>query len=127
MDLPTPDTEPVLRKCVADLSAMGYDAHLFLGDSTDPEIIECVKELCPYDAVFIDANHTYEYVTKDWVSYGSMSRKIVAFHDINHTKPVPPGRKPIEVKRLWDHLKTQYSNLEYCYDDGHNGIGVIFK
>ena len=133
VDLPHGDTsfkesEPHLRACVAELKKLGYDAHLFLGDSTSPEIVEGVGRLGPYDLVFIDANHTEPYVRKDWANYGPMGR-IVAFHDIGwRPRPHPSKKMPIEVPRVWEEVKKQYSRVEEircCVQD--NGIGILWR
>src|SRR5215467_5708600 len=52
------DSEDSLKKCFVHLKQLGYDAHLLDGDSTSPTIIEKVYALGPFDACFIDANHT---------------------------------------------------------------------
>src|SRR5262245_7983395 len=98
---------PHLVECVNALKKKGYDAHLIVGDSTDPSIVERIYALGPFDACFIDANHTEPFVRKDWISYGPICR-IVAFHDVNHSKWLPPERIPIEVKKVWDELKCDY-------------------
>src|SRR5688572_14797740 len=81
-DVSFKESQPPLEECCEALRSWGYDVHLFIGDSTDPEIIEKVRALGPFDLCFIDANHTEPYVRRDWASYGQMAR-IVAFHDIN--------------------------------------------
>lgn len=131
VDLPHGDTsfkesEPPLRECIAALKNLGYDAHLFLGDSTDPAIIEKVKALAPFDACFIDANHTEPYVRKDWETYGQLSN-IVAFHDIGHIKrPEPSKKMPIDVPKVWAELKPKFRNVEFRLDARDNGIGVLW-
>jgi predicted O-methyltransferase YrrM len=133
VDLPHGDTsfkesQPHLEACVRHLSEEGYKALLFLGDSTDQRIIDSVKALGPFDAVFIDANHTLPYVTKDWENYGQMATKLVAFHDVGW-KPRPEVSKkmPIEVPMLWNKLKQQYRHQEICLEPRDNGIGVLWR
>lgn len=138
VDLPHGDNsfkenEHGLRQCAHELSNRGYDMHLFIGDSTDQPVIDSVKALGPFDAVFIDANHTIPYITKDWQNYGPLGR-IVAFHDINFFRPggLPPHKKPIEVPQFWSEIKNGYRHTEIilsvpdhvgCRD---NGIGVLW-
>src|SRR5499426_1418027 len=43
------DTQRNLEQCVSALADLGYDAYLFLGDSTNSDIIEKVKQLGPFD------------------------------------------------------------------------------
>src|ERR1700751_2582081 len=92
IDLPFPghDTATSLMGCTEELRKGGYDAMALFGDSTKPENVAMAKENGPYDAIFIDGNHTLDYVTADWNNYADMAR-IVAFHDIAWDKPVRPG------------------------------------
>jgi hypothetical protein len=115
-----------LRNTIGILNGLGYDAHLILGDSTDPAIIAQAAAFGPFDACFIDANHTLPYVTKDWENYGPLAR-IVAFHDIGYRQP-PGGRnKGIEVPIFWDAIKGGFRHEECLMDVPHNGIGVLWR
>jgi hypothetical protein len=113
---------------VKALRALEFDAHLFIGDSTSPAIVDHVKALAPFDLLFIDANHTESYVRKDFQAYGAMAN-IVCFHDIGWNNPTPPGRLPIEVPKVWADIKKVYQTAatfkEIKYDNGHNGIGIM--
>lgn len=132
VDLPHGDTsfkesEPHLRACVEALKGRGYDAHLFLTDSTDLETIESVRALGPFDLCFLDGNHTEAFVRKDWANYGPMA-KMVAFHDINwKPRPVPSKKMPIEVPRVWEELKKSHKHIEFKRDLRDNGIGVLWR
>lgn len=138
VDLPHGDTsfkesEPHLIACGKELKRKGYDARIIIGDSTDRAVIEQVRALGPYDAIFIDANHTLPYVNKDWANYGGLG-KLVAFHDINFYRPggMKPGKKPIEVPQVWQALKQHYRHMEIIkgVTDANasrdNGIGVLW-
>lgn len=132
VDLPQADksfknTKPNLEECVKELRRLNYDAHLFLGDSTDQAIVSDVRALAPFDLCFIDANHTEPYVWHDWKTYGQMAQ-LVAFHDIS-AGPHPPGSKkmPIEVPAVWAKLKQQFTHKEIKYEPGHNGIGILWR
>jgi len=114
-----------LVSVVGRLKDDGYDAHLIFGDSTARETVAEVYGLAPFDAVFIDANHLLPYVTKDWLNYGSLGR-IVAFHDIGYV--IRPDRpKEIEVPQFWNSIKGGYRHEECKLDNGHNGIGVLWR
>lgn len=135
VDLPHGDNSfkenlPHLRECIDNLVKRGYDAHLIIGDSTDQETIEKVRSLGPYDAVFIDANHTLPYIRRDWDNYGPMGR-IVAFHDIGffRAEGLPRHKKPIEVPIFWQELKTEgrYRTHDIRRDKQDNGIGVVWR
>lgn len=118
------------RVCLSDVIAKlrkdGYEARIIWGDSTYPGVINRVKELAPFDCVFIDANHTLPYVTKDWENYGPLGR-IVAFHDISYRPKPNMQPKPIEVHKLWNEIKTGYRHEECCLDGPFNGIGVLWR
>jgi len=132
VDLPHGDTsfkvsEPPLRECVKELQRGGYQATLIIGDSTDPKVIEQVHALGPFDAIFVDANHTLPYVRADWANYGKIG-KLVAFHDISFFRAngLPPHKKPIDVPIFWNEVKKQHRYLEIRHDPNDNGIGVLW-
>ncbi len=122
------DSEPVLKECFAHLKRQGHDAHLFFGDSTHANIVSAVKGHSPFDAVFIDANHTEHFVRTDFANYGRLA-PICCFHDIGWNNPTLPGRKQIEVPKVWAELKQTYKDVasfrEIKHDVNHNGIGII--
>lgn len=122
------DSEDSLRSCFQQLKAEGFDAHLFLGDSTSAPIVEQVGKLAPFDAIFIDANHTEPYVRKDFKNYGRLT-KVICMHDIGWNNPTPPGRLPIEVPKVWAELRQIYREeaefMEIRRDVNHNGIGIL--
>jgi cephalosporin hydroxylase len=135
VDLPHGDTSfkenlPHLEECVRVLrKAKGYDAHLFVGDSTDPEIIEKVRALSPFDLCLIDANHTEPFVRMDWANYGPMC-KIVAFHDIGwRIEDRSTKKMPIDVPKVWDEIKQNFRHQEIklCHTKRDNGIGVLWR
>jgi methyltransferase family protein len=133
VDLPHGDksfknTQPHLEGCVDALKNRRYDAHLFIGSSTDPKIIEAVRKLSPFDVCFIDGNHTEPFIRSDWATYGPMCR-LVAFHDIGFVERTDPdriGKKPIDVPRIWREIKQPYRNREIRLDKRDNGIGIIW-
>lgn len=53
------------------------------GDSTDPNVIKEVGNYCEFDALFIDGNHSYEFVKKDFENYSKFVKNggLVMFHD----------------------------------------------
>lgn len=120
------DGQVNLEACIGKLAELGYDAHLFLGDSTSPEIVQKVKALAPFDACFIDANHLEGFVRKDWKNYGSLAR-IVAFHDIGWKRDLKHKGARIDVPKVWEELKKTYRYQEKVLDSKDNGIGVLWK
>lgn len=133
VDLPHGDgsfknSEPNLKACVAELKRRGYDAHLFLSDSTNAQTVERVRSLSPFDLVFIDGNHTAPYVRADWKNYGPMSN-MVAFHDIGYVplEHKDPKKLPIDVPGFWKELKSEHEHVEIRNCAAANGIGVLWR
>lgn len=118
--------EPALRKVIERLREKGHDAEMYVGRSQDHAAIMWADQWAPYDAIFIDADHSYSGVSSDWNCYGHMGR-IVGFHDINDM--VNPGRD--EVRVFWDEVKGNHVTKEVRFANqpglqGH-GIGIIFN
>ena len=80
----------------------------------------------PIDVLFIDADHRYEGVRRDYELYSPLVRDagLIAFHDI---RPVVEDANT-QVFRLWDQLKAdglrcrEIVSEPYC---GWFGIGVV--
>lgn len=121
-------SEAELTALIAKLRMQGHDTHLIWGDSTSPAIIEQVRALGPFDAVFIDANHTLPYVEKDWANYGPMAR-IIAFHDIGWRRGPDWEGCRIDVPEFWERVKQDYRHqeLKLCPTGKNNGIGVLWR
>jgi len=58
---------------------------ILCGDSASEGVIKQAQELGPFDCVFIDGNHSYEYVKLDLENYAPLVRTggIIALHDAN--------------------------------------------
>ena len=98
------ESEPALKGVIDGLKARGYDAHLIWGDSTAEDVIEQVRALGPFDAIFIDANHTLPFVQKDFANYSPMTR-IMAFHDIGWRRAPEWEGVRIDVPEFWRLMK----------------------
>ncbi len=103
---------------------------LLRADSHDDKTLNQIKDLAgenSLDFLFIDGDHTYEGVKKDFEMYIHLVKPggIIAFHDI---VPHPPesGR---EISRFWENIKSGYHYEEVVKDwnQGWAGIGIIRK
>jgi predicted O-methyltransferase YrrM len=106
IDLPNaawgrPKSDRELRE---NLKALGCEYKLFLGNSTDPRVIEAADR--EYDLVFIDADHSY-------------AGKWLAFHDINQLE----GRPAYGATKLWRELEGD--KIEFIHPKWNKGIGLI--
>lgn len=116
-----------LRACITELNKTGCKAHFIKGHSQSDSVVNAVKRLGPFDAVFIDGDHEYDGVRKDWKIYGPMAR-VVGFHDTAWVRPAnySPDVKQVEVGRLWNEIKDEYRH-EHFDGGGNMGIGVIWR
>jgi predicted O-methyltransferase YrrM len=105
----------------------GQKIYLIRRNSHDPQTIEEIRRILgdeKVDFLFIDGDHTYEGVKKDFEMYSSLVRKggIIAFHDI------VPGHPRYGVPKFWNEIKMTYKHLEIVEDWSRSGrgIGVIY-
>lgn len=122
------ESSAALSGLIYRLKKQGFDAHLIWGNSTDPKVIDQVRALGPFDAIFIDGDHRLPGVTADWKTYGPMG-KLVAFHDIAwHRAPEWQGTR-IDVPAFWDGIKADHRHQEFkfCHTGKNNGIGVLWR
>jgi predicted O-methyltransferase YrrM len=105
----------------------GQALHLLRLDSHAESTLQRTKQLfagSPIDLLFIDGDHTFEGVKKDWEMYSSLVRAggMIVFHD------VAGNYDDTQVKRLWDSIKDGFRNREYVLNPGGQyGIGVLMK
>src|SRR6185437_13459100 len=87
---------------------------LLRGDSHDPKMLAAIEKILgdeKLDLLFIDGDHTYEGVRRDWEMYSPLVAPggLVVFHDIaEHTSVIE-----CQVKPLWDELKDKYETQEF--------------
>jgi len=99
------------------------------GDSHSLEMLNCVKGVLagqPLDYLFIDGDHTYGGVKRDFDQYACLVRGggIIAMHDIAEHSP----ESGCDVFRFWNEIKLQYRHREIINDpkQGWAGIGVLY-
>ena len=102
----------------------GQSLHLIRADSHDMDTLERVRKILgpePLDYLFIDADHTYEGVKRDFEMYSPLVRKggTVVFHDIVQDE------SGCEVPRFWSEIKDQYLSREIIDAEENFGIGVL--
>jgi hypothetical protein len=121
-------SEQSLTACVTALRDIGQDAHVVWGDSADEKIVEVVRALGPFDAVFIDGNHTLSGIRRDWANYGPLAR-MVAFHDIAWRNEPQDRGYLIDAPAFWAEVKQHHPHVEIKRDltGRDNGIGVLWR
>jgi predicted O-methyltransferase YrrM len=78
----------------------------------------------PIDLLFIDGDHTFDGVKRDWEMYSPLVRSggMIVFHDI------AGNYEDTQVKKLWDSVKSDFKYHEYAFDqNGYYGIGILYK
>ena len=108
----------------------GQRIALLRRDSHDLETVRLVRRLLagrPVDLLFIDGDHTYEGVRRDYASYSPLVRPggLVAIHDI-----VPGNHEDVGgVPRFWQELKetADVEELVGNWKQGGFGIGLLTR
>ena len=108
---------------------LGQRIHLLRADSHNRETLEQAKRILggrELDFLFIDGDHTYEGVKKDFKLYSPLVKKggIIAFHDI----VVHPPETGCAVSEFWRQIRDDYDTEEIVKDWSQNwgGIGIVY-
>ncbi len=134
LDLPEGEFGGGYRACRTNLyqsfAKPSQKLHLVRADSHAPATAKNIKSLLngrKVDFLFIDGDHTYEGVKKDYELYSPLVAPggLIAVHDI-----VARANEPrIEVWRFWNEIKQQQPHAQEWIDATPNGraigIGLI--
>ncbi len=103
---------------------------LIRGDSHNFHTFEIVKNLLngkKIDFLFIDGDHTYSGVKKDFNLYFSLVKRggLIAFHDIAHNSM----DERVGVDKFWNEIikKFKHKEIVESIDQNGFGIGLIYK
>ena len=103
------------------------ELHLLRADSHSPETKDRVMQILhgeQLDYIFIDADHTYDGVQRDFEMYSPLVRSggIVVFHDIVTHK----RETECQVEKFWNEIKHHYRHREIIEEmkDGSLPIAV---
>jgi predicted O-methyltransferase YrrM len=106
----------------------GQIPHFIRSDSHSIESLEQVRGIlggAPLDVLFIDGDHTYEGVKRDFELYAPLVRRggMVVLHDIAQHLP----NSACNVRLYWKDLQSRYPVREIIESEnqGWAGIGVI--
>jgi len=104
--------------------------YLIRADSHQQKTLEEVKNILndrKVDFLFIDGDHTYEGVKKDFEMYRPLVKKggLITFHDIVSG----PAENVGGVPRFWKEVLKNFNHKEFvkAWDQNGYGIGVIYK
>jgi len=107
----------------------GQKIKLLRADSHNPKTFKLVKTVLAdkkVDFLFLDGDHTYEGVKRDFNMYSSLVKEggIIAFHDIVKHDP----SSSCKVNKFWNELKDDHEYIEIIEDIKQKwaGIGVIY-
>ena len=92
-------------------------------DSHRPETLASIQQALhghQLDFLFIDGDHSYEGVRKDFEMYAPLVRNggLVAFHDIARSGGVE------RVYEFWNEIKSRYNHREFIHRAGREAMGI---
>jgi predicted O-methyltransferase YrrM len=107
------------------------ELHFIRADSHQLETLDQLRAVLSgraIDFLFIDGDHTYDGVRRDFEMYAPLVRRgcPIAFHDV-----LPHAQQPdCEVDRFWSEIKSRYRSVEFIDlvdgADQYGGIGVLY-
>lgn len=130
------DIDP--RQSIIHHFMYGEDWKFFQGDSHTEHMYQNVKSFCPeYDFIFIDGDHSYDGVRRDFEMYKRLlsKRGVIAFHDIDPDHIFADSYAG-QVYKFWQDLNdgskvnivckksSGIVKLNGIYSQGFGGIGI---
>ena len=121
----SPDRIPLYKSFALEQQQL----YLIRGNSHEQSTLMKVKEILndnQLDFLFIDGDHTYEGVKKDFEMYSPLVREggLIALHDIVYHPHAPQCR----VSDFWHEIRRKYKTKEIISspDQTWAGIGLVF-
>ncbi|MFX0024319.1 MAG: class I SAM-dependent methyltransferase, partial [Candidatus Hermodarchaeota archaeon] len=101
--------------------------HFIRNDSHKASTVRKIKKILKQnrvDLLFIDGDHSYDGVKKDFENYFSLVKKdgIIAFHDIVEHPP----NSNCKVFDFWNEIKGNYEYKEIISKDNEQWAGIGF-
>lgn len=128
------DTTPTAIEYISLLTRRKLQ-HIYpiLADSHDLKTVGAIEKIlgdAPLDLLYIDGDHSYEGVKRDFELYRRFcnDNSIVCFHDINPdyrtSKGIQTDRDSGEVYKFWNEVKLRYEHREFIESKGQDGFGL---
>jgi len=97
------------------------------GNSHDMATFNAIKQLLDgkkIDLLFLDGDHGYDGVKKDFDLYSQLVRErgLVAFHDILPQKDDPANKVP----EFWNAIRDDYEHTQIIEEGSSCGTGILF-
>ncbi len=112
--------------CSTGRELNAHGATIIIGDShaedTRARLVTALEGHA-IDVLFIDGDHSYDAVSRDFTLYSPLVREngLVIFHDI-----AVENDPRVEVPRFWQEIKAQYPARELYLSGSWAGIGIIW-
>ena len=123
LDLPIPDRDPRFEHRAVCQKRWhtwpNFDKLVYVqGNSQDANIITRMHAVQKVDWLFIDGDHTYRGVKRDYENYRDMVNPggLIIFHDVIYSRG---------VKKLWKNIQKNNQCTEITSHIGGMGIGII--
>lgn len=121
-----PESATIMLAAIERVRQSGSYVNYIFGPSSAPEVVARAEKHAPYDAAFIDADHSYEAVRRDFAIYAPMARMVI-LHDIAAPASVRSRNGlTVEVPRFWTEIKGRYRHREITSAGTVMGLGVVW-